>query len=720
MVDLRSSGRVQGPGLDLTPHLQPGPMVDAVMVQPVNRQGAGSNLIQIADALQSVGNPMSQFFGTLDQQKQTEQAQSTDLYVARIQAGFGAQATQADINNVTSTLHPKVRQRVTEDYMFNVGKEWVSSQLENMPFDTVMSPEAEQSFYQTLRQNALKEAGNDPLRAAGFMKAVQAEIDQRSQQTAAQRTSAWTKVQTDAFGNQLAVEADKVAGTAVLPQLSSAITTTAQKYNAPWLVGYLTRTAQIESGGGRNNLNTGSGAAGPFQFIPSTAKAYGLSDPYDFNMSADAAARLAMDNYNALKNGLGREPTMGELYLAHQQGSGGALSLLTNPTGSATETVGSKAVTANGGSEGMTNGQFASIWMKKFGDGNTLPTDMSSTGPIIPAEAQALRKHFFGVDAEYKLTGSLANAERRDIAAQTFMQKAIQYRDEGYLLAMPEELMTPEIRDQYSKAREQIANLKVSDLRDTEFARDAAEKQTVRDTTFDVINRRASGEQVNPYEVAIGANGKIDPIRLAAAQSAVANSGNMFSELQSRKAAAQFKDEMVNSFLKHDFSGIPLLQFNGDSPTADDLRMAIMLNPSMNDQEKLSLYKSIETDLGTVSFLQSPPVEKWFSTNVSSTLEGMLRDPIISVKLSQYPNIRDQVREAFDLSLMTQIEANGGIPVDMRAILKEATTDAREVITNLTGAQSAPAPTAPSPSPRSNAGSFETQPDGTRKWVPAQ
>lgn len=723
MVDMTTAGRVQGPGLDLTPHLSPAPVVNAITVAPRNTQGAGSNLLQIADSLQSLGAPLSQFGQMVNQNKIDEQMKTADLHVARIQAGFGTQATAADIADVTSALHPKVRQRVTEDYMFSVGNDWVKGQLENMPFDTVMSPEAEQGFYDNLRREALKAAGNDPLKAAGFMKAVQAEINNRSQQTSAQRTAAWGKVQSDAFGNSLMLEADAVAGSAVLPQLSTAISDVAAKYpQYPWLAAYLNRSAQIESAGGRK-LSNGS-MLGPFQFSPTTGAQYGLNDDasrMDFALSTDGAARLAIDGYNALKGKLGREPTPGEIYLYHQQGAGGGPALLSNPDASALEVLtgiygneatAKKAILGNGGSLDMTAGQFANKWTSKFGEVAYDPSN-----PTLPAEALALRQTFFGKDEEYKLTGSLANAERRDIAAQAFMQKAIEYRDERFLMAMPEELMTPEIRDQYSKVREQIGNMKVTDIRDAEFMRDLKEKQTVRDVTFEVINRRAAGEQVNPYQLAIGPDGKIDPIRMQAAQAAVASGGAFISDVESKRQAASFKDKMKDAFLKGDFSAIPMLSFNGNAPTADDLRTAIMMNPMMNDQEKIALYNAVEADLGVVSFLQSPQVEKWYDTSLSSTIEGMARDPILSIQLSQFPDIRDRVRDAFELSLMAQVEANGGLPVDMRGMLKEATSDAREVLNNLIGS-SPSASTAPSATPRANAGHFEEK-DGKKVWVPA-
>ena len=144
-----------------------------------------------------------------------------------------------------------------------------------------------------------------------------------------------------------------------------------ERYGLP--SGYLSRTRAIESRNGQNTYNPKSGAAGDFQFIPSTAKQYGLADPYDLNQSADAAGRFTRDNMQYLQAKLGRAPTAGELYLAHQQGAGGAVKLLTNPDTPAGHLVGTKAVAWNGGDPNAPAIQFAGKWTSKF-DGGATPS----------------------------------------------------------------------------------------------------------------------------------------------------------------------------------------------------------------------------------------------------------------------------------------------------------------------------------------------------------
>ncbi|GIT90149.1 hypothetical protein JANAI62_03680 [Jannaschia pagri] len=129
---------------------------------------------------------------------------------------------------------------------------------------------------------------------------------------------------------------------------------------------YLGRTAWIESRGRPDAKNPNSSATGLFQFINSTARAYGLTNRFDPVASTEAAARLARDNAAQLRRVLGRDPTGAELYLAHQQGGGGAAKLLANPNASAASIVGRDAVRLNGGNLGMTAGEFAGLWLRKY------------------------------------------------------------------------------------------------------------------------------------------------------------------------------------------------------------------------------------------------------------------------------------------------------------------------------------------------------------------
>lgn len=171
---------------------------------------------------------------------------------------------------------------------------------------------------------------------------------------------------------------------------------TEQSYGLP--TGFLGRVAQIESSMNPRAQNPRSSAGGLFQFIDSTARQYGLQDRFDPAQATDAAARLARDNADRLRNALGRDPTAGELYLAHQQGGGGAARLLANPSARAADIVGARAVTLNGGTPDMTAGQFAQRWIGRV-DGAAAPRQSAPQmlgyaatprpSPAIAAIAQA-------------------------------------------------------------------------------------------------------------------------------------------------------------------------------------------------------------------------------------------------------------------------------------------------------------------------------------------
>ena len=137
-----------------------------------------------------------------------------------------------------------------------------------------------------------------------------------------------------------------------------------QEYGLP--SGYLSKVAQIESGGDPSAKNPKSSAGGLFQQIDSNAKQYGVKNRFDPVQSTIGASKFARDNTVYLTKHLGRAPTGGELYLAHQQGPEGARKLLSNPDAKAVDVVGVKQVQLNGGHPDMTAQEFANLWINKY------------------------------------------------------------------------------------------------------------------------------------------------------------------------------------------------------------------------------------------------------------------------------------------------------------------------------------------------------------------
>lgn len=158
-----------------------------------------------------------------------------------------------------------------------------------------------------------------------------------------------------------------------------------QKYRLP--TGYLSRTKQIESGG-RPRAVSPTGASGDFQFTKGTARQYGLSleDRFDPVKSADAAARLGADNMSILRKALNRDPSGGELYMAHQQGGGGAAKLLTNMNAPAGSLVPANNVVVNSGDPNAPASSLINKFIDKYN--NVKPGDNHGQGPTVAAAAQ--------------------------------------------------------------------------------------------------------------------------------------------------------------------------------------------------------------------------------------------------------------------------------------------------------------------------------------------
>ena len=110
------------------------------------------------------------------------------------------------------------------------------------------------------------------------------------------------------------------------------ISDTAQKYGVDPQT--MLTMAQIESGGNTNAVSS-TGAAGLYQFTGGTAKQYGIKNRFDAKQNTEAAAKFMSDNAAGLRK-RGIEPTAENLYLAHQQGVGGATEILRAATGKGT------------------------------------------------------------------------------------------------------------------------------------------------------------------------------------------------------------------------------------------------------------------------------------------------------------------------------------------------------------------------------------------------
>lgn len=152
---------------------------------------------------------------------------------------------------------------------------------------------------------------------------------------------------------------------------------------------YLNATARIESGGNPNAKNGAS--TGVFGFHADTFKGAGGSDITNTAQQTTAALNLARQNAQQLGQVLGQPPTPQQVYLAHQQGAGGAAALLTadpnTPAIAALQAAGvppkiaQLSITGNGGTADMTAGQFVNMISGKYDKAAGAGQPASGSGP---------------------------------------------------------------------------------------------------------------------------------------------------------------------------------------------------------------------------------------------------------------------------------------------------------------------------------------------------
>lgn len=253
----------------------------------------------------------------------------------------------------------------------------------------------------------------------------------------------------------------------------------------------------LESGLDPGAQNPNSSAGGWLQFIDSTAEGYGLEDRFDVDQSADAGGRLTRDNMRVLAPALGRQPTIGELYLAHQQGAQGALDLLTAPAGTlAADVVGVEAVRLNGGDPAsMTAQDFANLWIEKAnnaarndGISVTIPNPPEYELETINGSSFEPRLPFTVRDAAFNASADRVITARAQSALEQGMTAAIS-RADGDMDALNKEL--EELRKQvFSELPANLPNL-ATDLQ-AQFDRGSAVAQR---QVVELAERRVLAEQ---------------------------------------------------------------------------------------------------------------------------------------------------------------------------------------------------------------------------------
>jgi len=142
-------GRVPPPELNLRPSLRPAPVVDVVAVRPPNLDGAGSNLMRIADSLAGFGNALTRYGISAKQAQPKEPENLRPKIYAPLSAEEYTKVPGFDINDKVDRVH------VAEKTAAEAGEALVSGWRES--FDP-----SKETFDQFLDRNFMEAQQNLP------------------------------------------------------------------------------------------------------------------------------------------------------------------------------------------------------------------------------------------------------------------------------------------------------------------------------------------------------------------------------------------------------------------------------------------------------------------------------------------------------------------------------------------------------------------------------
>lgn len=734
--------------------------VFAGMKDPGN---AGAGLASLAKALGELGSTFADL-GAKQKAQQEEAGMATAYWDATVEgapAGYdGAvgpgrtvgerKPTLFDVNNFNSRAYDKVEIRKRQFAGSRETAAWLgeSGYLDppKIPASVRDNPEAFEGYLDAGRKKIIERYRSDPVSGSAALQAYDDEADKLRTATGNQRAKDFEDAEIEDIQRGLNGTGDdfnlddpaevsplqtkapsnsayKTRGRAVVPAVQDAVQ---QVAGDSWLGDYMIATARVESSGGRNLANPSSSARGPWQFIESTGRRYGLNseaqrlDPY---LSAQAMAKFTLEQRRGLVKALGREPSFAELYLAHQQGLGGAVKLLTNPNVRAADIVGAKAVKLNGGKMGMTSREFAGLWLNKFNKINGLTNERGGSAPdgdvglqiasndpnfmpqmggegkswaaerygadadegkfnyetppgeeryvnadgdevvFVPDDPMVLgeRRKVQQMDKNLDTSSTLSRPKRRDIYFDHYYNKAIEAKDPRYLDVLPPTWLTPDQRAKTAKLRDQMVIDKDQDkLRQEQLRR--VEKERERDAKrSDIIKRRGAGEEIDPYKEALQSDGTLDDEVFKFARDS--QNWDTVPTRVSNGNRVLIESAILSSV---DSGSWEKLGFDGP-PTEEELVRFIQNNPELTNGDKNIILERLDKLQEGSNVLNSPATENLYNNTIGLTVKNLTQgavNPANPASVVAYAGLGQQARQFFDQEVaalwQTYMEDNNG------------------------------------------------------------
>ncbi|CAB4124800.1 hypothetical protein UFOVP63_31 [uncultured Caudovirales phage] len=680
---------------------------------PVRTNNAGQGMEQLAKAL-------SGFAGTAQQAQDTETKQQVDqsaLWVDKVRGSLGDAPAAGDINNLLSPLHPLAQARISQDLGYAIGVTARQKAIEEgIPDASSLSPTQAAAAYDKVRNKALASvAGHgNQFYSAGFMSAFNQGLDAQSQKDADARLEKGRVIQRQGVGNSVYDRSSAIIdGRQAIPAAVSSVAGGSQSINnAAQTLGVSARdlaaVISYETGGTfdpskRGGMNKDGSGAGSFlgliQFSPANQARYGVKPGMTFDEQMPAVVAYLKDN--GVKPGMGLK----DIYSTILTGAPGNYTM-SDVNGSVNDHSVRIGNSHYGNADKFLNTQGSSSILPASTSadpnfdappgtsttqtpGSNQSVDQRSDAALLSPKVLALRNMFFGVDSEYQKTGTLQKNEIRDAAANSWLRLSIDRRDPSILDAMPEEMMTPEIREKFSAAREHVANLTYQKYERDRTIDANKRADELRGFHQDIIGRLAKGEEIDPDKVSRRPDGSVnaDAYEYAVKMQSV----DRMNEGRSKVNSANIQDLLVqsgttgktNSFVSDD----PILSEkvrSGGDPNMKDYRDAIMRRTDINSREKTDLIAKLPELMHGIAVMQHPEVVNGLNNLVQNRVNGLLAGPKGEIYRLNWPQLSADVASIYNDTVQRAITASiddkKGVPTGsaLRQIIYDAAKTAMD------------------------------------------
>jgi GH24 family phage-related lysozyme (muramidase) len=633
--------------------------------------GAGDQMRQLAKSLEGFGNALA----VSEENKIKAQQETIDLDVSRVMAGIGSGDGPIDpsaIDDFTSDKHPVIKKRILQGVGSERAMTWIQSRIESIPTEVRDDPALFAEAMNGIRKEALGSVGTDPFYGSGFMKVVENTIGQYSVNASSSRAAKWNDIQDSEFNMRLAYGDPDIDATFSNGDAGSQSDALLRKFEGFRETPYWDVTAH-RVGYGSDTITRADGSVVRVQPGMRVSKEDAERD----------LSRRRTEFQQGIVSSIGAESWSS--LSASQQAS---LTSIAYNYGSLPKSV-TRALKSGAGVEGVAkaieglkghnDGVNASRRQQEadiFRSGGATPVKVAGAGnfysPKDNTEDASMILHRFNVmDPEFKVTSSLTNARRRDALADTLLLRALQKNDPTYLDAMPEHLMTPQIMEQFSKARPQIEDNKYTQAQRAKQAAADAKNERITAATDAIINDRANGLMVDPVQYATNEKGVIDSEVLFKVSSIA--SLPFVDARTSQQNATNFKNELMSASATGNWESLKAkgLTYEGASPSANDVMNFIRTSPEFGDTDKQSLMASATDDLDKGAFLANPRVQEGIR-DVEEMVTEITRSPQGQVALIKNPNIKTLIVRSYEQVIKDYVTTKGIPREELPDLLEKA------------------------------------------------